>query len=85
MVRAGASLPANVRYQRLLLRSLLDGNILDEEPQHALAVLRLRGGGMPDARQILGEREDLRVLLGGGDTGFSTQTVSGLVSHLLHL
>ena len=40
---------------------------------------------MPHARQILGEREDLRVLLGGGDAGFSTQTVGGLVFHLLHL
>src|SRR5712692_9127675 len=39
---------------------------------------------MPHAGQILGEREDLRVLLGGGDASFSTQTVGGLLFHVVY-
>jgi len=51
-VGAGASLSAAVNQELLLVGGLLDGNILDEQPQHPLAVLGLCGGSVPQTRQI---------------------------------
>jgi len=51
-VGAGAAQPADVNQELLLVGKLLDGNILDEQPQHPLAVFGLCGGSMPHTWQI---------------------------------
>src|SRR5437016_4533643 len=51
-VGAGASLPSDVNQELPLVGGFLDGNILDEQSQHPLAVLGLRGGSIPQTRQI---------------------------------
>ena len=44
---------------------LLDGDVLDKQPQHPLAVLGLCGGGVPKAREVLRQGQHLGLLLGG--------------------
>jgi hypothetical protein len=68
-LRTGATLPTNVGYELPRLGGL-DGNILDEQPQHALAVLSLRAGSMPETRQVLGESQELFSLFRGDDVSF---------------
>jgi hypothetical protein len=51
-VGAGASLPTDVGQELFLVGGLLDGNILDEQPQHPLAVFGLCAGSMPQTRQV---------------------------------
>src|SRR5262245_4904080 len=44
-------------------------DIGDEEPHHALLLAERGGGIVPQAREIGGERQDLRALLVADDTG----------------
>ena len=80
----GTALPADVN-QELLGLGFLDGNVLDEQPQHPLAVLGLGGGSMPYTRQIPGESQHFRLLLGGGHASFLPQNFRGLLLEVLQL
>ena len=60
---AGAALPPDVSEKLLRTERLLYRNILNQQPQHSLAVFGLCGGSMPYPRQIPGEREHFRLLL----------------------
>src|SRR6185436_16738046 len=51
-VSTGAALPPDVSQKLLRTERLLDRNILNEQPQHSLAVFGLCGGSMPYPRQI---------------------------------
>ena len=49
-VGRGPALPAEVNQELLSRGGLLDRNILEEQPQHPLAVFGLGGRGMPHLR-----------------------------------
>ncbi len=48
----------------------IDGNVLDQQTQHALFVLGLGAGRMPEPRKILGQRQNLGFLLDCRHLGF---------------
>src|SRR5438105_4387188 len=54
-----------------------------EQAQHSLPVLRLRGGSMPQSRQIPGQSQNLGLLLGRGEVGFLTLKFHGFLLEIL--
>ena len=83
-VGGGVALPANVN-RKLLGCGLLDGNVFDEQSQHPLAVFGLRGGSMPQLRQIFGQGEDLRLLLWGSNSCVLALKLRSLLFELFQL
>src|SRR5260370_17629557 len=61
-VGRGTALPADVN-QELLGLGFFDGDVLDEQPQHSLAVLGLGGGSMPYPPQVSTESQHFLLLL----------------------
>jgi len=59
-----AALPANMQSQPLWFRALDDGDIPDQQAEHALAVTRCGGWSGPESREVSGELQDLPFLFG---------------------
>ena len=78
-VATGAALPSDVNQELFLIGWLLHRDVLDQQSQLPLPVLRLRGGSMPQSRQIPGQSQDLGLLLGRGDVGFLTLKFRGFL------
>src|SRR5437667_4453194 len=54
--------------QELWLRPLDDGNIADQQAEHALAVTRCGGLSGPESREVAGQLQDLPFLFGRDGT-----------------
>jgi hypothetical protein len=59
-----AALPANMQSQPLWFRALDDGDIPDQQAEHALAVMRCGGWSGPKSREVSGQLQDLPFLFG---------------------
>src|SRR5215472_16177564 len=73
-----AALPSNMQSQQLWLRALDDGDIPDQQAEHALAVTRCGGWRGPEAREVAGQLQDLPFLFGR----YGTQCLSLEVGQL---
>ena len=63
-----AALPTNMQSQPLWFRALDDGDIPDQQAEHALAVMRCGGWSGPKSREVSGQLQDLPFLFGRDGT-----------------
>src|SRR5580693_9580024 len=63
-----AALPANMQSQPLLFRAFDDGDIPDQQAEHALAVTRCGGWSGPEPREVSAQLQDLPFLFGRDGT-----------------
>ena len=62
-VFGGASLPAQMQDRLMRGWTLFQRDVLEQQPQNALAVLGRRGCRLPEPRQVVGQQPDLALLL----------------------